>query len=148
MYKRSTLEYSLEGLLLNLKFQYSGFLMQRLDSLEKTDVGKDWRQEKGTTEDKMVVQHHRPNRHGFEQNPGDSGGQRSLACYSLWGSQRVRHDLATQRVLRKRDSQITKAILGSWLEYRTFKGFCFLSQTELFLFSKITMWLWYVFPIS
>ena len=29
-------EYSLEGLMLNLKFQYFGHLMQRTDSLEKT----------------------------------------------------------------------------------------------------------------
>ena len=29
-------EYSLEGLILKLKFQYSGHLMQRADSLEKT----------------------------------------------------------------------------------------------------------------
>ena len=32
-------EYSLEGLM--LKFQYFGYLMQRIDSLEKTDAGKD-----------------------------------------------------------------------------------------------------------
>ena len=37
-------EYSLEGLALRLKFQYFGHLMQRVDSLEKTDSGKDWRQ--------------------------------------------------------------------------------------------------------
>ena len=30
------LEYSLEGLMLKLKLQYSGHLMQRADSLEKT----------------------------------------------------------------------------------------------------------------
>ena len=29
-------EYSLEGLILKLKLQYSGYLMRRLDSLEKT----------------------------------------------------------------------------------------------------------------
>ena len=29
-------EYSLEGLMLNLKLQYFGYLMQRTDSLEKT----------------------------------------------------------------------------------------------------------------
>ena len=29
-------EYSLEGLMLKLKLQYSGYLMQRTDSLEKT----------------------------------------------------------------------------------------------------------------
>ena len=41
----------LEGLMLKLKLQYFGHLMQRVDSLEKTDAGRDWRQEeKGTTE--------------------------------------------------------------------------------------------------
>ena len=34
-------EYSLEGLMLKLKLQYFGHLMQRTDSLEKTDAGKD-----------------------------------------------------------------------------------------------------------
>ena len=32
---------SLEGLMLKLKLQYFGHLMQRADSFEKTDVGKD-----------------------------------------------------------------------------------------------------------
>ena len=34
-------EYSLEGLMLKLKLQYVGQLMQRDDFLEKTDAGKD-----------------------------------------------------------------------------------------------------------
>ena len=34
--KEITLEYSLEGLMLKLKFQYFGHLLQRADSLEKT----------------------------------------------------------------------------------------------------------------
>ena len=34
-------EYSLEGLMLKLKFQYFGHLMRRANSLEKTDAGKD-----------------------------------------------------------------------------------------------------------
>ena len=34
--KEINLEYSLEGLMLNLKLQYFGHLMQRTDSLEKT----------------------------------------------------------------------------------------------------------------
>ena len=42
---------SLEGMMLKLKLQYVGHLMRRVDSLEKTDAGRDWRQEeKGTTE--------------------------------------------------------------------------------------------------
>ena len=34
--KKISLDYSLEGLMLKLKFQYFGHLMQRIDSLEKT----------------------------------------------------------------------------------------------------------------
>ena len=42
---------SLEGLMLKLKLQYFGHLTRRVDSLEKTDVGRDWGQEeKGMTE--------------------------------------------------------------------------------------------------
>ena len=50
---------SLEGLMLRLKLQYFGHLMQRADSLEKTDAGRDWGQEeKGLTEDEMAGWHH------------------------------------------------------------------------------------------
>ena len=50
------------------------------------NVGKDWRQEeKGLTEDEMVGLHHQLNGHEFEQTPGDSEGQGSLACCSPWG---------------------------------------------------------------
>ena len=50
---------SLEGKMLKLKLQYFGHLMGRVDSLEKTDAGRDWGQEeKGTTEDKMADWHH------------------------------------------------------------------------------------------
>ena len=50
---------SLEGMMLKLKLQYFGHLMRRVDSLEKTDAGKDWGQEeKGTTEDEMAGWHH------------------------------------------------------------------------------------------
>ena len=60
-------ECSLEGLLLKLKLQYFGYLMRRVDSLEKTDAGRDWGQEeKGTTEDEMAGWHHRLNGHEFE----------------------------------------------------------------------------------
>ena len=48
-------EYSLKGLMLKLKLQYFGHLVQRVDSLEKTDAGRDWGQEeKGMTEDEMA----------------------------------------------------------------------------------------------
>ena len=50
---------SLEGLILKLKLQYFGHLMRRVDSLEGSDAGRDWRQEeKGTTENEMAGWHH------------------------------------------------------------------------------------------
>ena len=36
-------------------------------------------------EDEIVRQHHQLNGHEFDQSPGDSGGQKSLACYGPWG---------------------------------------------------------------
>ena len=51
---------SLDGMMLKLKLQYFGHLMQRVDSLEKdSDAGRDWGQEeKGTREDEMAGWHH------------------------------------------------------------------------------------------
>ena len=47
------------------------------------------------TEDETVGWHHRLNGHEFEQTPGDSEGEGSLACCSSWSQQRVGQDLAT-----------------------------------------------------
>ena len=80
-------EYSLEELMLKLKLQYFGHLMQKvIFSLEEDpDVWKDWGQEeKGEAEDEMVGWYHWLNGYEFEQTLGDSGGQRSLACHSPW----------------------------------------------------------------
>ena len=42
--------------MLKLKLQYFGHLKRRVDSLEKTDAGRDWGQEeKGTTEDDGIT---------------------------------------------------------------------------------------------
>ena len=49
------------------------------------DAGKDWRQEKGMTEDEMVGWHHQLDGHEFEQAPGVGDGQGSLVCCSPWG---------------------------------------------------------------
>ena len=46
-------EYSLEGLMLKLKLQYFGHLMQRANSLEKT-LMLGGQEKKGMTEDEMV----------------------------------------------------------------------------------------------
>ena len=58
---------SLEGLMLKLKIQSFGHLMQRVDSLEKTlmleGIGG---RRKGTTEDEMAGWHHQLDGHEFE----------------------------------------------------------------------------------
>ena len=85
-------EYSLKELMLKLKLQYSGHLIWRANTLEKTqhigkdpDTGKDWGQEeKGVTEDEMVGWHHQINGHEFEQTLGDREGQTSLVCCGSW----------------------------------------------------------------
>ena len=85
-------ENSLARRMLKLKFQNFGHLMRRADSLEKDpDAGKDWRQEKGTTEDEMVGWHHQLDVQEFEQALGVGDGQGSLVCCSPWGC-RVGHD--------------------------------------------------------
>ena len=75
----------LEGLMLKLKLQYFGHLRQRADSLGKTlmlrKIGGEKRRE---WQDEMVGWHHRLNVLEFEQTPGDSEGQGSLACCSPW----------------------------------------------------------------
>jgi len=75
-------EYSLEGLMLKLKFQYFGHLMRRADSFEKTlMLGKIEGSRRGTTEDEMAGRHHGIDGHEFEQAPGAGDGQGG----SPWG---------------------------------------------------------------
>ena len=58
-------------------------------------AGRDWGQEKGTTEDEMVGWHHRLSGHGFGWTPGVGDGQGGVACGVL-GSQGVGHDWGTE----------------------------------------------------
>ena len=61
-------EYSLEELMLKLKLQYLGHLMQTADSLEKTLLlGKIESRGEGATENEMVGWHHQLNGHELEQ---------------------------------------------------------------------------------
>ena len=79
-------EYSLEGLLLKLKLQCFGYLMQRADSLGKTlMLGKTEGTRRRGWQDEMVGWHHRLNGHEFEQTLGGGDGQGSLECCSPWG---------------------------------------------------------------
>ena len=79
-------EYSLEGLMLKLKLQYPGHLMQRADSLERTlMLGKvEGQEEKGTTEDEMVGWHHLLSGHGFGWTPGVGDRQGGLVGCGSW----------------------------------------------------------------
>ena len=89
--KETSARCSLERLMLKLKLEYFGHLMQRADS----DAGKDWRQkEKMAAEDEMVRSHHWLSRCEIGQTLGDSEGQGSLAYFSL---ERVGHDFPTEQ---------------------------------------------------
>ena len=61
-------EYSLEGLMLKLKLQHFGHLMQRTDSLEKTLMLRkiEGKRRREVTEDKLVGWHHQLHGHEFE----------------------------------------------------------------------------------
>ena len=67
-------EYSLEGMMLKLKLQCFGHLMQRADSFPDA----------GTTEDEMVGWHHRLDGRDFEQALGVGDGQESAVCCIPW----------------------------------------------------------------
>ena len=86
---------SLEGLMLKLKLQYFGYLMWRVDSLEKTLIlGKiEGRRRRGQQRMKWSDGITNSMGNDFQQTLGDSEGQRSLACCSSWDCKRVGHDL-------------------------------------------------------
>ena len=79
-------EYSLEGLMLKLKLQYFGHLMQRADSLEKTlMLGHIEGRRRRGRQDEMVGWHHRLNGHESWQTLRDSEGQGRFVSCSPWG---------------------------------------------------------------
>ena len=96
-------DFSLEDLLLKLKLQYFGYLMQRADSLERAnfpnDDGKDLGQEeKKMTENEMIRWHLQFNGREFEQALGDSEGPTGTpGVPQSMGPQRVGHDLVTEQ---------------------------------------------------
>ena len=110
--KENNSKYSLEGLILKLKLQYFGHLMQRADSLEKTLILPSERLKSGgegqDTKDETVGWHHRLNGHEFEQAPGDGDGQANRACGSPWG----RKELDTTE--RLNNNNIQKPGLSRW----------------------------------
>ena len=79
---------SLEELMLRLKLQYFGHLMQRADSFEKTlMLGKiQSRRRRGRQRMRWLAgMHHRLNGHGFGWTLRVGEGPGSLACCTSWG---------------------------------------------------------------
>ena len=125
-WKEINRDYSLEGLMLKLKLQYFGHLMQRADSLEKNpDTGKNWGQEeKGVTEIEMVGWH------SMDVSLGNSGKwwrTRKPGVLQFVGSQRVGQDLAIE--------QTTKNEEFSWhiSSTHSVQPVCILKKTRWFL---------------
>ena len=89
---------SLEGLMLQLKLQYFGHLMWRVDSFEKTlMLGKiEDRRRRGMTENEMAGWHHLLNGHGFGWSPGGWWWPGRPGVLQFTGSQRVGHDWVTE----------------------------------------------------
>ena len=90
------------------------------------DTGKDWRQEKGRTEDEMVGWHHRLDEHEFEQALGVGDGQGSLMCCSPWG---------------RKDSDMTERL--NWTTFGKTSNLPYhslsLSLSQLFLYHLYTI---------
>ena len=79
-------EYSLEGLMQKAEAPILCLTNAKSQLIRKDpDAGRDWRQEKGMTEDEIVGWHHWLNGHKFEQALGDGKGQGRLVYYNPWG---------------------------------------------------------------
>ena len=78
-------EYSLEGLMLKLKLQYFGHLIQRTDSLQNNLMLRkiEGRRRRGR-QNGMVGWHHRLDGHEFEWTPRVGDGQGGLSCCNSW----------------------------------------------------------------
>ena len=82
-------EYSLEGMMLKLKFQYLGYLMQRADSLEKIlTLGKIEGKRRGWQSIRWL-ESITDSMDEFKKILGDGEGQGSLACCSPWGNKEL-----------------------------------------------------------
>ena len=82
--KEISLEYSLEGLMLMLKLQYFGHLMQRADSLKKTLMLERIEGRRSGQQRMRWLDGISDNGNEFEETLGDSEGQGVLVCCSLW----------------------------------------------------------------
>ena len=91
---------AIEGLMLKLKLQCFGHLMWRADSLEKIlMLGKiEDRRKRGVTEGEIAGWHHQLDGCELEWTPGVGDGQGRPGVLQSMGSQRTRHDRATELI--------------------------------------------------
>ena len=100
---------SLEGMMLKLKLQYFGHLVQSWLIGKDSDARRDWGQEKkGMTGDEMAGWHRRLDGHEFEWTPGDGDGQGGLTCCDSWG---------------RKESDTTERL--NWIELNIIYSSCF-----------------------
>ena len=109
--------YSLEGLMLKLKLQYYGHLMQTADSLERPWY---WERQKaggeGGDKGRDGWMDHQLNGHEFEQAPGGGDGQGSLACCSPWGCKEL--DMTEGLKNNNNYLALVSSCLINWTELR------------------------------
>ena len=131
--KEINTEYSLEGLMLELKLQHFSHLMHRANLFEKTlMLGKtEGRKRSGVTKDEMLGWHHWLNGYEFEQTPGVNGGHRSLVSCSPWG--RKQWDTTDQLIIWTVDQQymtVAKTRLTSLLALKFHEPWGWYTRTD------------------
>ena len=110
-------EYSLEGLMLKLKIQYSDHLMQRADSLEKTlMLGKTEGRRRREQQRMRWLDGITDSMNEFQQTLGDGEGQGGLACCSPWGD---KESDMTERLNKQARSVIKTMVTLTGLSLRT-----------------------------
>ena len=81
-----------------------------------SDVGRDWGQEKGTTEDEMAAWHHRIDGREFEWTLGAGDGQGGLECWVSWG---------------RKESDTTERLKWTELNWTELKGILQLMKLQM-----------------
>ena len=127
-------------MMLKLKLQYFGHFMRRVDSLEKTDAGRDWGQEeKGMTEDEMAGWHHWLDGRESEWTPGVDDGQGGLACCDSWGHRELD---TTERLNWTELMKVNVKVVHSYLTL------CDLMDSTVHGILQARIWEWVAFPFS
>ena len=81
-----------------------------------SDVGRDWGQEKGTTEDEMAAWHHRIDGREFEWTLGAGDGEGGLECWVSWG---------------RKESDTTERLKWTELNWTELKGILQLMKLQM-----------------